>query len=132
MNPQASWRNPRVLLILLLIFLCGALAGSLTTRYAFQPKPESPAGYWARGGKQMVLDHFKRELDLTPDQTRQIELILDDFVLYYDTLQSQMDDVRANGKSRIFSVLNPEQRRKFEKMASEVKTRRRDAQSGKD
>ena len=57
---------------------------------------------------------------------------LQGFVLYYDTLQSQMDDVRANGKSRIFSVLNPEQRRKFEKMASEVKTRRRDAQSGKD
>ena len=36
-------------------------------------------------------------------------------MMFYQSLQSQMDDVRANGKQRILQMLNEEQRKKFEK-----------------
>lgn len=123
MDRQTSWRNPRVLLTLFLIFLCGSLTGALTVRYGFRPKPQPLTVYWAQGGKQVALEHFEQELNLSPAQSKKMELVLDDFVTYYHTLQAQMDEVRANGKSRILDVLNPEQQKKFEKMLTDAQSK---------
>jgi Spy/CpxP family protein refolding chaperone len=117
-NPQASWHNPRILLTLLLVFLCGSLAGALTMWYGVSSQFHNPPPYWTEGGKEISLHRFEKELDLTSEQAREIELILDDFVLYYHTLQAQMDEVRANGKSRILRVLKPEQKKKFGEILS--------------
>ncbi len=78
------------------------------------------AVYWTEGGREITLQHFKAELELTPEQTRQMEIILDDFMQYIHSLQAQMDDVRANGKERIMRMLNPEQQKKFKKMLKAV------------
>ena len=59
---------------------------------------------------------MKKDLDLTPQQAAQIETVLDEFVLYYQNLQGQMDDFRAEGKNRIISVLDEKQKARFEKM----------------
>jgi len=118
-----SWRNPRILFILLLIFLCGSLAGAVAMRYGLQPHFYKPAPYWSEGGKEISLQKFKKELDLTPQQADEIETVLDDFVKYYQTLQAQMDEVRATGKSRILRILNAEQKQKFEKMLSELQSK---------
>jgi Spy/CpxP family protein refolding chaperone len=113
----ASWQNPRILLTLLIVFLCGASAGmlvmSLSVHRRWAPV-QQPS--WKESGKDISLQRFKKELDLTPEQTEQLETILDDFFTYYHTLQAQLDDVRASGKSRIVRILNPEQRRKFDKL----------------
>ena len=119
-NSRATWRNPRILTTLLLVFLCGSLAGALTIRYGVQPKAPAPAIYWNRAGKEDTLQHFIQELDLSADQADEIAGILDDFMVYYHTLQAQMDEVRANGKVRILRVLEPEQQVKFQKMLQEV------------
>ena len=92
-------------------------------RYGFQPKPQPLTVYWAQGGKQAALHHFEQELNLTPEQSKKMELILDDFVTYYHTLQAQMDEVCANGKSRILDVLSPEQQKKFEKILTEAQAK---------
>ena len=63
--------------------------------------------------EQVTLNRLQKELQLTPDQTAEIETILDDFTMYYQMLQAQMDEVRANGKSGMEQVLNEEQRKKF-------------------
>ena len=68
-------------------------------------------------------ERFRKELTLTDDQTREVAEVLDDFVKYYQTLQAQMDDVRANGKDRIVNILNPEQRDKFSRMMTELQSR---------
>jgi Spy/CpxP family protein refolding chaperone len=120
------WRNPRVILTLLLVFLAGAAAGALGMRYGLHnlpiKKPGSP--YWKEGGKEISLQRFRRELDLTPEQAQQMEGVLDDFVLYYQTLQTQMDEVRASGKERIVRILNPEQRKKFDRIMTDLQARR--------
>ena len=119
---KPAWRNPRLLLVLALIFLCGAIAGAITMGTAFHhwPGASHSAPSWREGGKEISLLRFKKELTLTSAQTEELELVLDDFMKYYQMLQSQMDDVRAMGKTRILRVLDDQQKRKFEKMLSEM------------
>lgn len=71
----------------------------------------------------MSLQLWKKELDLSPGQAAEIETILDDFVMYYDTLQAQMDEVRASGKAKIKQILNDHQRQKFDKMLVELQNK---------
>lgn len=122
-----SWRDPRVLLILFSVFLCGVTAGGLIMRYgvhewAHQPAPALPADI-----KAASLERLTKDLDLTPEQTRNLEMVLDDFVKYVQMLQAQMDDVRANGKQRILMILNDKQKKKFENMLADVQSRQRAA-----
>lgn len=118
---QASWQNPRILFIILGVFLCGVAVGMFTMSLGGRHllHPESTAAMKA-GGKDMSLQAFKKELNLTPAQSEQLETILDDFFTYYHTLQAQLDDVRASGKQRILRVLDEKQKRKFEKMMGEL------------
>lgn len=116
-----TWHTPRVLAVLLLVFLCGAAAGALGMRMF---SPRMPAA-WSAGGQEWTLDMMKKELDLTPQQAAEIETVLDEFVLYYQNLQGQMDDFRAEGKKRILRVLTPEQRARFEKMVGKLNARLR-------
>jgi hypothetical protein len=121
MSQGDTWKNPRVLLLLLLVFACGAVSGAAVVRYTVaSAAPQSVGPYWKEAGKTVTLERFKKELDLTPKQAEEIEVILDDFVMYYQTLQSQMDEVRANGKSRIVKVLNDDQKQKFTAMLDDL------------
>jgi hypothetical protein len=119
----SPWRNPRVLLIVFLIFLTGSAAGALGMRYSLRTQLAKPTPSWKEGGKEISLKQFRKELNLTPDQAVEIETILDDFMMYYQTLQAQMDEVRASGKDRILKILNPEQQEKFGRMMSELQAR---------
>ena len=67
-----------------------------------------------------ILNRFRTELDLTPAQTEKLALVLDDYRQYYQSLQEQLDDLRATGKNSITRILNPEQRVKFEKIMTEL------------
>jgi hypothetical protein len=124
-DPRVPWQNPRILCTLLLVFLCGASAGALTVRLASNRAARGSSPAWKDGttGKEISLDRFRRELNLTGDQAKQMESILDDFFMYYQTLQAQMDEVRGSGKSRILNILNEEQRKRFEKMVSDLQAK---------
>ena len=104
------WKNTQILFTLGLVFLCGAIAGAIVYRASSQPVK---AVSWNDNNKEVTLNRLQKELQLTPDQTAEIETILDDFTMYYQMLQAQMDEVRANGKSGMEQVLNEEQRKKF-------------------
>jgi hypothetical protein len=71
-------------------------------------------------GKEAVLDDFKTKLGLSPEQTDQIAVVLEDYRHYYESLQDQLDDLRSTGKTRILQILQPGQRDKFEKMMTEL------------
>jgi Spy/CpxP family protein refolding chaperone len=120
MNDAPSWRTPRIFLILALVFLAGSVAGSVAMRFQLPAMIYKPMPYWSEGGKKISLQKFKRDLDLTDEQARQVENELDDFVKYYQTLQAQMDEVRGAGRDRILRILNPEQQRRFHAMLNEL------------
>ncbi len=117
------WRNPRVILTLLLVFLCGAAAGGLAMKHGMTPASAQSVAYFSEGGKELSLHRLTAELNLTPEQAKRLEVVLDDFVKYYHALQSQMADVRASGKDRILRILDPDQQKKFEQMLVEAQVR---------
>lgn len=119
---RMTWQNPRILCILLLVFLCGATAGALTMRLGSSYR-RSPAVYWREGGKEISLERFRRELNLNTDQAREMEVVLNDFVMYYQTVQEQMNELRASGKTRIMQILNEQQRQKFLQMVNDWQTK---------
>lgn len=103
-----SW-NPKLAcgITLLLVFLCGSAAGALVMDLGVHrtriPSFETPQG------KAVYFERMQRELNLTPDQSEQMQLVLNDFWQYYRT-------VLSDGKRRVEELLNDEQRQKFEKM----------------
>ena len=107
------WESPKLagVGVLLLVFLCGAVAGAvamnLGAHTVLHPHP-----FWDNSTKTEYLKSVTKRLDLTPEQASQMASILDDFAKYYQT-------VLSDGKARIFSILNEEQKRKFEKMLKE-------------
>jgi hypothetical protein len=114
------WRNPRIALTLFLVFLAGFSTGLATFRLAAHRMNQAQAAPSWQDGKAALLDRFKSEVDLTPEQTRQLETVLDDFFTYYHTLQAQLDEVRADGKDRILRILNDDQKRRFEQLMNEL------------
>ena len=117
---RAPWQNPRILTSLLFVFLSGAVVGAIAMRLGTKPEIHRNTPYWTAGGKEISLQRLKRELNLTPDQAREIETVLDDFVMYVQTLQAQMEDVKATGKRNVMKLLRDDQKQKFERMVSEM------------
>jgi len=111
---RPSWRDPRVLSTLSMVFLAGALTGALTMRVGLHDRLH---------GGELSYQQLKSELSLTPDQADKIKLILDDFVKYNQDIETQVEDVRATGKNQIKAVLNEEQKRRFEKICKQAQNR---------
>ena len=119
-NLRCSWLNPQLLLAVASIFVAGVLAGALAMHLGYFDWLHRPAAYYPVGDKQLTLQQLSKQLDLTPAQTEQLAMVLDDFVMYVQMLQAQMTEVRANGKDRILHILNDQQRPKFEQMLTEI------------
>ena len=122
MSPAGQ--NPKVISTLVVVFLAGTAVGALSMQLGLHEKlhrtvsaaaPKTPPA-----AKDAVLQRFKTELNLSTVQTQQISSILDDYRHYYQSLQDQLDDVRAMGKTRIVQILDEDQRQKFDKMMTEL------------
>ena len=120
---SSPWRNPKIVLILLSVFLCGAVAGVVSMRISQKTVSAKQLPYYKEGGREISLQRFRKELDLSNEQAAEIEVILDDFMMYYQTLQAQMDEVRAHGKDRIQTLLDDKQRAKFNRMLNEMQAK---------
>ncbi len=126
-SDRISWSNPRVLTVLLLVFLSGGLSGAIALRYVRSPRSgRTPAttattGAASWNNKEGFLGRCKKELNLRPDQEQRMSAVLDDYRMYYQNLQEQLDEVRATGKGRIIEILDPEQKQKFEKLLGDTK-----------
>ncbi len=122
MTPGAQ--NPKVISTLVVVFLAGAAVGALAMQLGLHEKLHRTAAAASKpvplAAKDAVLQRFKTELSLSPAQTQQISSILDDYRHYYQSLQDQLDDVRALGKTRIVQILDEGQRQKFDKMMNEL------------
>ena len=117
-------QNPKVISTLMVVFLAGAAVGALAMQLGLHEKLHRTAAAASKpvppAAKDAVLQRFKTELDLSAAQTQQMSSILDDYRHYYQSLQDQLDDVRAMGKTRIVQILDEAQRQKFDKMMNEL------------
>ena len=120
MTDRVSWQNPRVLRLLVLVFVAGGLSGAFTFRmWRIMVHRDQPGSILSNlNNKQSSLEILQRELALTPEQTQQVAAIIDDYKRYYGNIQDQFEEVRATGKNHIVQVLDPQQREKFEKLVA--------------
>jgi Spy/CpxP family protein refolding chaperone len=121
---RISWSNPRVLAVLLLVFVTGTLSGAIAyrvvrSRMARLSPPTSSSPSW--NNKEGFLSRYKKELNLSDEQTAKMAKVLDDYKMYYQNLQEQLEEVRSTGKSEILKILDEAQRQKFEKLVADSK-----------
>ena len=116
MSTLLTARQPKVVCVttLLLVFLSGAMVGAVAMNVGHRRLHAAADPVWTSAGKSDYLARVKKDLDLTAEQTEQMETVLDDFSQYYRT-------VLSDGKARIFQILNADQRRKFERMIKEAR-----------
>ena len=95
-----------------LVFLAGAIAGAVAMNLGAHRFLHRSVAFWTEGGKEVSLQRWKKELDLTPEQSQQMVVILDDFGTYYR-------NVLSDGKARILRILDEDQKRKFDKLLLE-------------
>lgn len=102
--------NPKLIcaLALSLVFLCGAAVGALVMDLGVHNKVK-PKSFDTASGKALYFERLQKELDLTPAQSEQIQVLLSDFWVYYR-------NVLTDSKQKIELILNDEQRKKFEKI----------------
>jgi hypothetical protein len=107
-SDRPTWRNPRVLAILLLVFVSGAVCGGLAMRMMHRKHDATLFSY----------DKLTTDLKLRPDQCEHLKQILADMTRYHQDLQAQLDDWQAMGKDKILKILDADQRIRFEQLAS--------------
>lgn len=109
---RSRW-DPRIACAatLVLIFLTGGVLGALAMDLIVHNRARA-ASFDTPSGKALYFDRMRRDLDLTPAQTEQMESILDD--LWHD-YRSVLND----SKVRVEQVLNEQQRQKFERILQE-------------
>jgi uncharacterized membrane-anchored protein YhcB (DUF1043 family) len=96
-----------------LVFLVGVIAGAVAMNLgAHKLLHPTQVPFWTQGGKQVSFQRWKKELNLTPEQSQQMTVILDDFGTYYV-------NVLSDAKARILRILNEDQQRKFNNLLAE-------------
>jgi hypothetical protein len=113
-SERPSWRNPRVLAILLLVFVSGAVCGGLTMRMVHRKHDAALFSY-----DKLSYDKLTTDLKLRPDQCEHLKQILADLTRYHQDLQAQLNDWQATGKDKILKILDADQRTRFEQLASQ-------------
>ena len=101
----------RSTLFLLLVFLCGMVAGGITDHWWLHRTARARAN-WTET-RTHLMEEVKQELDLSPDQCRQMETILDEAMRDFQSLHSQAHQVRLDTNERLRAILNDQQKQKF-------------------
>ncbi len=113
MEDKKSGREAVVLVVV--VFVLGVVLGSLGTHLwggRVWDQPRQP-----HGRDQLILQ-LSHELQLTPEQQRQLTTIMDDtrtkWRALYLPLEPQHEAIRQQSRERIRAILTPEQRPQFE------------------
>lgn len=95
---------------LALVFLCGAATGAVAMNIGHDRLHQ--AAFDTPAGKAAYFARVQKELKLTPEQSEQMQTVLNDMWQYYRI-------VITDSRARVDQLLTPEQRRKFEQLLQE-------------
>lgn len=120
LDPRVAGCKGRLIAILALIFVSGAVAGGLTMHLVDHRLLKPQVLTLNEAEKDLAVQHFSQELDLNPEQSKAIEAILDEFIMEQANLMQEMQNSRSTGHEQILRILNDDQRRRFQKVLSEL------------
>jgi len=116
-------------LILILVFVLGALAGVGGTVWLGPRITAHLQRHDPQKGKQEFLTRVRKELNLSPEQAAQFDAIAEQTWSRWDTLHQQMEPqfeaIRMEGRAKLRALMNPEQLQQFDKMLAEFDAERK-------
>jgi len=126
LDPKTSGCKGKLFGMVCLIFVSGMLAGAFTFRLAERAwwRPQPPVLTEAQ--KQMALQHFSQELELNQDQVKAMDSILDEFIMEQANLMQEFRNTRVSEHDQILQILNEDQRKRLQKVLTELGNKRQD------
>ncbi len=117
----------RATLYILLIFLCGMVAGALASNLWMGLETRGAARADVSYSANRTVEKFTKRFNLTPEQARKLESILDETRKAYQSYEKERDAIRQQGRDRIREILSEEQRAQYEEYLAQLdaKGRRR-------
>ena len=115
-EPRVESYRGKAFLILLIVFLGGAVAGAVSTKI-FQRHVNVADSTESRPhvhNPSVAVDHLREELELDAGQVDQLQGILDHCIMKEADLLSQIEYAKEDGRRRILKILNEQQRGKFD------------------
>jgi Spy/CpxP family protein refolding chaperone len=118
-------------LLVLAVFVIGFAAGALSMNlYQRSSGPDPNYSETDSKPQERIVRQMNQKLSLTPEQQKEISLILDETFDNYSEIRKEMeprikdfkprfDEERQKSRDRIRAVLTPEQLPRFEKMVEE-------------
>ncbi|MFN3486426.1 MAG: hypothetical protein ACK44W_13235 [Planctomycetota bacterium] len=97
-----------------------ALRPTLTRAGVPAPEPEG----WHRYSEQFSVQRFAEELDLTEDQDRQLDLILEETRRDIEAYGRAMRDAHQRSRERVLALLTDAQKEKLERLMAQERERR--------
>jgi Spy/CpxP family protein refolding chaperone len=129
---ETSQGSRKAALLVLLVFGLGIGLGSVGT-YVVTTRVHAARPQLTGHNPAHTMAMFTRDLNLNPEQQKQIEAILTATRARYAEIHSQADpeyeQARQAGREKIRQVLTPEQRPKFEDLLRRIDEERRRRQS---
>jgi Spy/CpxP family protein refolding chaperone len=125
--------NRKALALIALVFVLGVALGavghSLADRRVLGARAQTQLQLQPRPNPPRAVARLTAELNLTPDQQKQISEILADMQQHYDAVHAQLnpqfEQIREQGHDQIRQILTPEQRPKFEDFLQRLNEERR-------
>lgn len=122
-------QQSRAVLYVVVVFFVGVVTGALSMNviehFWIHPRginiTAASVPRTTLSSRDRYIEQFKKELNLTDDQSKQLESILDETMRQYDDLHSFSHHIRDDGVARIRAILTDTQRQKFDEI-----TRKRD------
>jgi len=129
---DASQGNRKALLLVFLVLVLGIALGSVGT-YVVTTRVLAARPQASPGSAADRVAMYTRDLNLNPDQQKQIQQILSDtrarYAELHDKLDPEYEQVRQQGRDRVRQVLTAEQRPKFEDLLRRMDEDRRRRQA---
>ncbi|MBI2955915.1 MAG: hypothetical protein HYY26_01250 [Acidobacteria bacterium] len=114
----------RAVVYLLLVFLLGVAGGVVGSMWAARQGWLPGASGHRHFTKEGAVRWLTEELNLTPEQQRQLEAILDETGRGYEAIRErtrpEYDRIRQEGREKIRAILTAEQRARFEELVRRI------------
>ena len=113
----------RATLYVLLIFLCGMVAGALASNLWRGLETRGSARASGASSGQRTVEKFTKRFHLSAEQAMKLESILDETRKAYQIHERDQEAIRQQGRARIREILNEEQRAQYEDYLARVDAR---------
>ena len=127
MENTKARREAAVLFVV--VFLLGALLGGITNHLWQERVLGQPASSVLMPTRAQIIEESTRELQLTPDQQKQLGAIIDDtrhkWNDIYSPLETQKEQIRQEGRARVRAMLTPDQQTRFDEFMRRLDERRK-------